>query len=72
MTLTVTLHLWWLEAYLGVGVLLFVPNYWKVARTTTPRRSTWHRIVRGVRSSKGLDLLLVPLLWPLATWEAWS
>lgn len=38
MTLTVTLHAWWLEVWLAVGALLYVPLNEIARRKVTPRR----------------------------------
>lgn len=38
MSVTVTLHAWWLAAWLAVGAVLFVPTNWWGARHVTPHR----------------------------------
>lgn len=41
MSLTVTLHAWWLLAYLAVGAVLYVPLYWLSWRHMSNRDSFW-------------------------------
>lgn len=64
MTLTVTVHAWWLAVYLLVGAVLYVPRYWLSYRHLSARTHpfwTWFRIMHHkdwVRAVVGISL------WP--------
>lgn len=68
-TLTVTLHLWWLWAYLAIGLVLWLPLEWLAWRSLArPRDSYWRSFARGIRGRWWLPLTIV-CLWPVAVWE---
>jgi len=65
LTLTVTLHLWWLWAYLAVGVVLVLPINWLALRQiAAPRPRFWQLVRRHPWTN-----LLTVALWPAALWE---
>lgn len=75
-TFTVTLHLWWLWAYLAVGALLWFPLLWRAHRRTnrraSRRHSLWWNMRRAARQEPwALFVRSVVLLvaWPVAVWE---
>lgn len=78
MSLTITLHAWYLLAYAAVGALLYFPLALRAWWTThqrgrfvtfwTYRRFAWstrRRVARMLR-----DLALTLAFWPLGLWEA--
>lgn len=69
LTVTVTLHAWWLAVYLLVGVVLWVP-LWYLA---------WRRSIHAQRApfwrwlwvhADPLDVLIQVVAWPAAVWKA--
>lgn len=71
--LTVTLHLWWLWAYLAVGVVSWLPLSYLAHRRVEGRGPFWPYMrwwVRwhGLAGSAWLALVQV-VAWPLAAWE---
>lgn len=70
MSLTVTLHVWWLLAYLMVGVVLYVPLYRLSFRHVhNPRATFWAWFL--IMHHK--DLRRIPwgvVLWPFMVKEA--
>ncbi len=72
MSVTVTLHLWWLGAYLAVGVVLYLPLCWIAVRQMQPcdRRP----VLVALRALPWRVLLVATIgqiaLWPGALWEA--
>lgn len=72
MSVTVTLHLWWLGAYLAVGVVLFLPcNWWAWRRKSIghPDFSFWRTLWANIRREHGWPIVLQVIAWPLALWE---
>lgn len=73
-SITVTLHAWWLLAYLAVGVVLYVPlNMVALHRIFgRPKFADEMRrlIKRPWRFAWGCIVQIV--MWPFAAWEAFS
>lgn len=69
MSVTVTLHAWWLLAYMAVGLVLWLPLEWVAWRSTHAREGFGSRLYQGLRG-RPLVPLFTMLLWPLAIWEA--
>lgn len=79
MSVTITLYLWWLLAYLGIGLVLFLPlNYVAYRKYAKNFRNGFIRNItsgnyrwttgKRVRNFVGRFTLQV-LVWPLALWE---
>lgn len=73
MSITITLHAWWVLAYIGVGLVLFWPlNALAVRSIVSPRRSTWawakDSWQRGARNFLVRAAVQV-VAWPAALWE---
>lgn len=71
--MTITIHLWHLLAYLGVGVFLLVPlNYWAHRQIHNPG-PFWKSFFRSIRMFGWKDslrmLVMQVTLWPVAVWE---
>lgn len=62
---TITLYLWWLWAYLAIGVALQPWMAWHYWRTTNNPDSFWMTVKR-IRPKR---LPASILLWPWAMWE---
>lgn len=82
MSLTITLHLWWLLAYLGIGVITFLPidylAYRKVPAWrergfwTTLVDQTTGRVYANPKPWRGVVRVFVQIAaWPGALWEVW-
>ena len=74
MSWTVTLHLWWLGAYLAVGVALWAPLTYRAWNTlASPKPGFWRHTVATARHHGAAGtvgrFLAVAALWPLALWE---
>lgn len=69
MTVTLTLHLWWLAAYIAIGAVLWLPMEWWANRRTSPRRLFWRQLGRLLRHQPWSPALAIAC-WPLALWEA--
>lgn len=67
MSVTITLHLWWLAAYLGAGLILLVPlERWAYSTIHNPGESFWRMLARNI-TLRGLIAFL--FCWPYAIWE---
>jgi hypothetical protein len=68
-SVTVTLHAWWLLAYLAVGAVLWLPLAWVYYRDIhMPDRPFWPWLGSTVMA----EVWVVPLqvaLWPAAIWD---
>ena len=65
---TVTLELWWLVAWVGIGAVLFVPLNYVGHGQIAPRGPFWRSLWRSVKRNP----LIVPvqiIAWPFALWE---
>lgn len=80
MTVTVTLHLWWLWAYLGVGVVTFLPIDYLAYRQVPAwrERGYWttfvdqltRRVYTNPKPRRAVRRVLIQVVaWPLAAWE---
>lgn len=68
MSVTVTLHLWWVLAYLAAGVVTFMPlNWWALQHLARPRPTFWQEMRRTMHRPKAVAVQIVA--WPLAFWE---
>lgn len=65
-TLTITIHLWWLFAYLGIGAALLPLLAWLAERHMQHPRPLWRVLLRPVHWY--YPLVIIPL-WPVAVWE---
>lgn len=68
---TITFHLWWLWAYLGIGVVLYLPLNWLVWRRKDWHGdfSFWRSQWANLRRDHFLPLLVQVVAWPLSIWE---
>jgi hypothetical protein len=65
MSVTITFHLWWLLAYLAIGVVLVLPINWlALQQILAPRPQFWEMVRRHPWGN-----LLTVTLWPAALWE---
>ncbi len=69
MSFTVTLHLWWLWAWLAVGAVLWLPiEWWGYRQIGGQRPPFWRDLWRAIRAHP-LRLVVPIVAWPLAVWE---
>lgn len=68
-SVTMTLHLWWLLAYLAVGVVLYLPLNWMANRQVTNRVSLLHILRRNGVINFVTAFVVQVVAWPLAVWE---
>lgn len=70
MEVTITIHAWWLLAYLLAGCVLYLPifalSYRKIAFVPADSRGFWH----WWRRTRWYVHITTIVLWPLALWEA--
>lgn len=69
MSLTITLQLWWLLAYLAVGVVLVLPLEWLAWRSIHHPPPFWRELARGLRRRPWMPLVAIAV-WPYALIEA--
>ena len=67
-TFTITLHLWWLWAYLAIGAALWLPLEWGAWRRINSRDPFWSSLVRATRRRWHVPFATIAA-WPLAAWE---
>lgn len=78
MSVSLTLHLWWLYAWLGVGVVGYIPLVIVARSKVRPKMSlgfnlwpTYHGWTARHRAKENtIRTLLSIIAWPLAWWEA--
>lgn len=66
MSVTITLHLWWLWVYLAIGTILWLPLNWLAWRNIAPPQPPFWRLVWR----NPLTNLLTVVCWPIAVWES--
>lgn len=70
MSLTVTLHLWWLWAYLAIGLVVWLPGEYVAWRKLgSPKRPFWPALVDSWHPHRVLRIVVPITAWPLAWWE---
>lgn len=69
MSVTITLHLWWLWVYLAVGAVLWLPLEYLAWRQKTPRTTFWRDLRRVLPLRPWWSSLAIVAVWPVAVWE---
>lgn len=69
MSVTLTFHLWWLLAYLAVGVVLYLPLNGLANRQLTNRVSLLQALRRNGVVRFATAFVVQVVAWPLAVWE---
>lgn len=67
------IHLWWIGAYLAIGVLLWLPlEYVPYRQIHCPPQGFWAGARSNLRRhgwAAPLRILVPVVVWPLAVWE---
>lgn len=69
MSITITLHAWYLLAWVGLGAVLWLPLEYLAYRTLAPPKPPFWPYFRSQSHHRPWIVLVIWVLWPLTAWE---